>query len=234
MHFTYLKRCGKFSALALLWLALTGVAGAQGTSLDAEIADELRDLASHAATVFVGHLEAITCRGSVVEVSFRVEQPVRGAAGPTVVLREWAGNWAPGQTRYVVGSRVLAFLHGSSAAGLSSPVHGAEGLVPVVVQGANAPQLLDIRRVAASVKRGPGVPLPTETNGALPLQDVLGLIAQRGEGVLPRLPIPTRGRLPVDVLPASGPLRTSQHSGMRPGNRPVMEPLGGGISDAHR
>jgi hypothetical protein len=67
----------------------------------------------------------------VVTVEFRVDDAVRGCVGSSVyTLREWAGLWTGGE-RYRVGQRLLMFLHTPNARGLSSPVHGAEGAIPV-------------------------------------------------------------------------------------------------------
>ena len=202
------------AAVSMAWLVVAallgcggvGRAGAQATVPQASISAELQSLAQAARTIFVGQIVAIERRGGVVEVTFRVEQPVLGAPGQTFTLREWAGLWPPNVQRYAVGQRVLAFVHGVGGAGLSSPVHGAEGLVPVVVQGADAPRLLDVRRVAASVVRAPGTRLPDTTDGALPLDAVLGLIASvpTTAGSIPvSLPLPVRGQPPVDLPKAS-------------------------------
>ena len=180
--------------------------GAQATVPQASISAELQSLAGAAQTIFVGQIVAVQRSKSVVEVSFRVERPVTGLVGQTFTMREWAGLWAPGTQRYAVGQRVLAFVHGASGAGFSSPVHGAEGLVPVVVQGAEAPQLLDVRRVAASVVRAPGTRLPGEADGAIALEEALALLRPevRGTAVAPgRVSLPLRGRRPVELPTAA-------------------------------
>lgn len=187
---------------ALLVGALQSCSG-QARAPQVGVATELQRLAAAAPTIFVGQIVRIERTNSVVDVTFRVEQAVAGAVGPTCTMREWAGLWPPGQNRYLVGQRVLAFLHAASGAGMSTPVHGAEGLVPVVVQGLNAPKLLDIRRVAASAVRAPETPLPTEADGGVDLAEALALIrpaeqARRFEPV--RLVLPRRGQLPVDML----------------------------------
>lgn len=190
----------------LLGLCGAGHMRAQATVSQASVSAELQSLAAAAKTIFVGQIVSIEHHGSVVEVGFRVEQPVAGVVGATYTLREWAGMWAPGTQRYVVGQRVLAFVHGASGAGFSSPVHGAEGLVPVVVLGADAPKLLDVRRVAASVVRAPGTRLPDTADGAVALDGVLGLISagQHASTVRPvRSPLPVRGRPPVDLPSAT-------------------------------
>lgn len=190
-------------ALLMCWTALWGCGEARGAARESVaqtgVTAELRGLAAAAQTIFVGQIVKIERRGGVVDVSFRVEQGVTGATGPVFLLHEWAGLWAPQVQRYAVGQRVLAFVHGASGAGLSSPVHGAEGLVPIVVQGANAPRLLDVRRVAAAVVRAPGTPLPDETEAAVSLDDVIRMVrAGSSQAQLLRLPLPARGRPPVD------------------------------------
>ena len=200
-RWTTLQRVILCGALAL---TCTGVPAraAQATDLGQGIASELQTLASHASMVFVGQITSIKRKGGVVEVTFRIEQPIAGAVSASYVVREWAGLWPPGQNRYTVGQRALAFLHAPSDAGLSSPVHGAEGLVPVVVQGAENPPLLDVRRVAAAVERSQSTPLPTEAEGGILLSDALTLISARPgmtqSGPVSR-PLPAHGARPVGV-----------------------------------
>ena len=86
--------------------------------------------------IFVGQVLAVrrprTAAGSGREVEFRVDQAIRGcAAGTPFVLREWAGLWAGGNQRYRVGQRLLMLLHAPSAAGMSSPVGGLDGAIPI-------------------------------------------------------------------------------------------------------
>jgi hypothetical protein len=185
--------------LALVLGAWPRAAKAENTALDQAVAAELRVLASHAGAIFVGQITSIDRKQGVVEVAFRVDQGVAGAQRSSCVLREWAGLWPPGHFRYTVGQRVLAFLLPASSAEFSTPVHAAEGLVPVIVQGPGAPQLLDIRRVAASVVRASGTPLPTEADAAILLSDALALIKSSGaaQASIPahRL-LPTRGAAP--------------------------------------
>lgn len=198
-------RLGRFGIWVLAGsLALEGGVGsvrAQGATPPAGLAGEFASLASRAATIFVGQVISIERRGGAVEITFNVEQAIAGASGAEYTLREWAGLWPQGQFRYIVGQRALVFLNGTSAAGFGSPVDGAEGVVPVLVQGANAPELLDVRRLSAAVLRAPGTPLATEANGAIQLAEALPLIAaglQNGAGRLPR-PEPVRLPMPVRV-----------------------------------
>lgn len=223
----------------LVWSVLGCVPGCLAPAADAQptvpskaIAAELQVLAGRAGTIFVGQITSMQRAGGTVEVAFRVEQTVRGTAPATYVLREWAGNWPPGHLRYVLGQRVLAFLYAAGAAGVSSPVHGAEGLVPVIVQGADAPELVDVRRVAASVVRAPGTSLPTEADGALPLADVLQLIrgtAMLRDTHLAGVPIPIRARPPLETVRSVGSGQTAYVSPGTGATRVVaVEPLRSG------
>ncbi len=158
----------------------------------ATLGRELQSLASRAAVVFSGQVLSIERHGDAVEIAFQVEEPVRGAVAATYTVREWAGLWPPGQWRYTVGERALVFLHPASAAGLASPVDGADGVVPVVVQGADAPALLDVRRLSAAMLRAPGTPLPDETQAAIPLASAVALVTETTTNVFEpvRLPLP--------------------------------------------
>lgn len=195
----------KAALSAVLLLAGAGVASqAQSASLGLSILTELQTLATHAGTVFVGQIVSITHKGGVVEITFRVDQAVAGVPGKSFMLREWAGLWPAGHSRYTVGQRVLAFIHTASGVGLSSPVHGAEGLVPVVVQGVGAPQLLDVRRIAAAVVRAPNTPLPTEADAGILLSDALRVVSSQNSGteIVPvRRGLPTRGKPPLNLPP---------------------------------
>lgn len=196
------KTAGKLLCAGMFWVGAATPAHAQSGVSQQSITDELKVLAAKAGTIFVGQITSIERRQSVVEVQFRVEQPVAGASAAMYTLREWAGLWPTGHNRYVPGQRVLAFLRAGSGAGCSSPVHGAEGLLPVVVQGIDAPRLLDVRRVAASVVRAPGTPLPTEADGAIELASALAVIRPQGllAATLPRrVALPVRGHDPMGV-----------------------------------
>jgi len=68
---------------------------------------------------------------SVVRVTFKVEEGIRGAhSGEIVTIREWAGVLRIGGTqRYRTGEKVLVFLHAAGPNGLTSPVGGSAGVV---------------------------------------------------------------------------------------------------------
>ena len=135
-------------SLATVWIwalgaAMTPVAAvAQGsaatTSLPTSAEDVLHSLSDRAGVVFVGSVASIRRIASdgvssgVVEVTFQVEQAVRGtAAGSSYTVREWAGLWMANDQRYHVGQRLLMLLNTPGAGGLSSPVGGLDGAIPV-------------------------------------------------------------------------------------------------------
>lgn len=102
------------------------------------VEDALHQMADAAGVIFVGQVVAVRRVGGeggasgVVEVEFSIERAVRGcSAGGRYVLREWAGLWAGGAQRYRVGQTLLMMLHTPDAAGLSSPVSGLDGAIPV-------------------------------------------------------------------------------------------------------
>jgi hypothetical protein len=171
------------------------------------VGGELRGLASRAGVVFVGQVEKIEPRDGAVEVTFAVQQPVLGVVGGSYVMREWAGRWTGGQQRYWVGERAMFFLHapsgagsggaGSGGVGLSSPVDGMMGVVPVVPMGAKGGALLDVRWLAARVRRTVGAPLEGASTGAIALTDAVTVTRgwQTDSGAEPK-----GMRLPEEVL----------------------------------
>lgn len=163
-----LLRVAMVAALLAGWCMQGQVAPAQS------VADELHRMSDRAAVVFVGQVTAVRrvdgggAASGVVEVEFRVDQAVRGcAAGGTYVMREWAGLWAANDARYRVGQRRLMMLHAPSAAGMSSPVGGMDGALPIrgmgsAVRSENdraetiaspAAEMVDLRWVGARLAR---------------------------------------------------------------------------------
>ena len=133
--------CCVLGASGLLLVAAT----ASGQNAPPRTVDEaLHQMSDEAGVIFAGQVVAVRRQAGdngasgVVEVEFRVDQAVRGcAAGEPYVLREWAGLWAGGARRYRVGERLLMFLRTPSASGLSSPVDGMDGAVPIL--GSSSP-----------------------------------------------------------------------------------------------
>src|SRR2546430_4660292 len=102
------------------------------------IEDAVHQMSDVAGVIFAGEVTAIRQRAGesgasgIVEVDFRVDDAVRGcAAGSTYTLREWTGLWAAGDQRYRIGQRLLMLLHSPGTAGVSSPVWGTSGAIPI-------------------------------------------------------------------------------------------------------
>jgi hypothetical protein len=138
----------------------------------------LQSLALRSGVAFVGTVDSIDRQPGVVTVNFQVVQPVLGDPGPTYTLREWAGLWTLGRQRYTVGQRALFFLHAPNAAGLSSPVDGQDGIVPILPTAADQPALLDVRWLATRVLRPVGAGLQDIHTGALNLTEATTFIAR--------------------------------------------------------
>jgi hypothetical protein len=128
------------------------------------VVDILHQLSDKADVIFAGQVLAIRHpNDGVVEVEFRVDQANRGCtAGTPYVLREWAGLWAGDNQRYRVGQRLLMLLHGPSAIGMSSPIGGLDGAIPIRPGGAMAteddvaapsqPPYVDLRWIGARIQ----------------------------------------------------------------------------------
>ena len=101
--------------------------------------DALHAMAQQAAVIFAGQVVGVRRVSGrdgatgVVEIEFAVEDAVRGVSGGSYTLREWAGLWAGGDPPFRAGQRYLMLLHAPSAGGLSSPVGGMDGAIPIVV-----------------------------------------------------------------------------------------------------
>ncbi len=100
----------------------------------------LRGMTAQAAVMFVGTVTGVTRVGGdgfaaaagVVEITFAVERGIRGVSdGQSYTVREWGGLWTASEQRYRVGSRLLMLLHAPGPTGLSSPVDGMDGAIPV-------------------------------------------------------------------------------------------------------
>jgi hypothetical protein len=105
-----------------------------------------------AAVIFAGQVIAVRRvpgtggATGVVEIDFAIDDAVRGCSAGAYTLREWAGLWPAGEQAFRAGQRFLMLLHAPSAAGLSSPVGGMDGAIPI--RGGAASALLVAARVA--------------------------------------------------------------------------------------
>ena len=154
--------------------AYAGLDG-NGGALTVEAA--LRSMSEQAAVIFVGTVISVERVGGdgfsaqgVVEIRFAVEQALRGCAGGSYTLREWGGLWAATDQRYRTGARLLMLLHAPGATGLSSPVGGLDGAIPVRAshgrvseadagETSSAP-VVDLRWLAARLVRSTGYGQP--------------------------------------------------------------------------
>jgi len=99
--------------------------------------EALHDMAQLAGVIFAGQVVAVrrhaAAAGStgVVEIEFVVQDAVRGVSGGSYTLREWAGLWPADDEPFRVGQRYLMLLHAPGAAGLSSPIGGVDGAIPI-------------------------------------------------------------------------------------------------------
>ena len=180
-----------------LWVWFSVWAFAQSAQPDGSVGEALRSLASRAGVAFTGKVVEIRRKGGVVEVVFAVEQPLLGDVGSSYTLREWGGLWAAGQQRYLVGERVAVFLHAPGKSGLSSPVDGMDGVVPVVQESADRAALLDVRRLGARVRRKVGEPVGGVANGAMALEDARAVVVGWRKALVAE---PVRRALPGEVV----------------------------------
>jgi len=134
-----------------------------------DIMTALHQMADKASVIFVGRVTGVkwsvssNVAVSVVETKFEVEQAVRGCTEGVYVLREWAGLWEGDNQRYRAGQHLLMMLHAPNAAGLSSPVDGMDGAIPIVRGGSaplvanssarRAPPAVDLRWVGTKLLR---------------------------------------------------------------------------------
>ena len=127
-------RAGVFGVLLVATVAYgQGLATASSSASPQTVVDVLHQLSDEAEVIFAGQVMAIRRPdANVVEVEFRVDQAIRGCkAGTPYLLREWAGLWEGDTLRYRVGQELLMLLHAQSAAGMSSPVGGLDGAIPI-------------------------------------------------------------------------------------------------------
>lgn len=117
-----------------LWVAWTGLAAEGQGAGPASGQAVLLEMASRAGVIFAGHVTGVTRTegAGFVDVRFRIDAAVRGCPKTgTYVLREWAGLWSGGAARYTVGERVLMLLTARGPAGMSAPVDGMNGAIPL-------------------------------------------------------------------------------------------------------
>ncbi len=125
--------------LACLWpVARTGWAGASVSSpaADASVSQALITMAQHAGVIFAGEVVSVTRtpNSGFADVRFRIEEAVRGCAqSGFYVLREWDGLWVGHAERYRPGQQFVMLLTARGPSGLSAPLGGSEGAIPILV-----------------------------------------------------------------------------------------------------
>jgi hypothetical protein len=219
--------------LVLAWLVMVGAAVAQqwsappaSSAVPAATAAVLEGMAARAGVIFAGRVVSVERNEAAgyVDVELRVEEAVRGCArGSTYTLREWVGLWIGNPDRYIAGQRLLMLLAARGKSGMSAPVGGMAGRIPLMatrtpplVRGKGAApadsaaedageEAVDLRWVQALAVRG------TMANAA-------GVHADWRGPVLP-LPLPPRPK-PVAPVSSVGPSLSA-----------VLMLLGGGNGD---
>ena len=165
-----LQRSRRLGAIFSCGLLITGLAHAQATTpaglaTPESVTDVLQAMSGRAGVIFVGRVLAVRAASEtpgIVEVDFRVDTAIRGCGTGTYTLREWSGLWAGGGQRYRIGDRLLMLLYAPSAAGLSSPVDGLDGAIPIRQDGSATPyastaapqRIVDLRWLGAKLPRG--------------------------------------------------------------------------------
>lgn len=169
--------------------AQTGAAVTPPTTTEAA----LHALFRSAGVVFTGEVLSIDRDGGSVRIVWRVDNAVRGVSSGTYTQTEWSGLWAESGPRYVIGERALVLLHAPSAVGYSSPVGGADGIVPL--RGNDASSTMDLRWIAQRVAVNDAarlLPLRAlqAAGGSLPLSDALQADAALKAHASPDLQLP--------------------------------------------
>jgi hypothetical protein len=140
---TFSGLCG--FALAAMLIAPRAYGQVAPAAQPETVVDILHQLSDKADVIFAGQVVAIRRpNDGAVEVEFRVDEAIRGCTtGTPYILREWAGLWMAGNQRYHVGQRLLMLLHAPSSAGMSSPVGGLDGAIPIR-QGGTTMSTVDV------------------------------------------------------------------------------------------
>lgn len=198
----------------------------------------LRQMTEQSGAVFVGRVQAIhfdtaplaSQQAGTVTITLEVLTPIYAANGSLAghyTLREWGGLWTMGRQRYAVGQRALFFLRPPNAAGISTPVGGQIGVVPLVpttaqsfdtavpqsgtAQSGTVPSraaqpatLLDARLLAANLQRPVNSLLPYAGTSGLTLADAARIVSHPTLALEPTLrPLP--GRLEPSTDPTANP-----------------------------
>jgi hypothetical protein len=159
------------------WLLLAALcAGSAAAQVSTAASAELQSMAGHAAVVFTGQVVDIARNdpAGFVDIRFHIERSIRGAPkSGSYVLREWAGLWIGNPDRYHVGERRLMLLPARGPAGMSCPIGGTDGAIPLIATAAapspnsvdaasaTAALAVDLRWIQARAQRSGTVEAPS-------------------------------------------------------------------------
>jgi hypothetical protein len=179
-------------------------AGSAAAQISPVASAELQLMAGHAAVIFTGQVVDIARNDGAgfVDIHFHIDQSLRGAPrSGSYVLREWGGLWTANPDRYHIGERKLMLLPARGPAGMSSPIGGTDGAIPILVSGAapspnsldsasaTAPLAVDLRWIQARAQRSSTVEAPS----------VQARIAVIGRPVKP-FPVPATQTAPLALV----------------------------------
>jgi hypothetical protein len=138
------------------WLLLAALcAGSAAAQVSTAASAELQSMAGHAAVVFTGQVVDIARNdpAGFVDIRFHIERSIRGAPkSGSYVLREWAGLWIGNPDRYHVGERRLMLLPARGPAGMSCPIGGTDGAIPLIATAAApSPNSVDAASATAAL-----------------------------------------------------------------------------------
>jgi hypothetical protein len=167
--------CALLGELLLPTMARAQFSAGPAAQVPATTTALLQRMASQSGRIFLGHVVAIRLLGEpanrsfpdwpdgsrMVEITLQVEDCVRGCgAGQSIVMHEWASLWRGQPHRYSVGQRAVWMIYPENVAGMSSPVNGMMGVLPVkttvAANGKNdmsVEQNVDLRWVKSAVLR---------------------------------------------------------------------------------
>ena len=120
-------------------LAFITTAHAQLPAPPTTTEDALRQMLAQSAIAFTGQVTALRHTGQIAEIDFAVDDAILGVTpNATYTLRQWTGLTPNSNSAFQIGSRYLMFLHAPGPGGLSSPVGGPDGAIPILPGSAPA------------------------------------------------------------------------------------------------
>ncbi|HWG16924.1 MAG TPA: hypothetical protein VN678_03630 [Acidobacteriaceae bacterium] len=151
---------------------LCATAHAQLPAPPATTEDALRQMFDQAAIIFTGQVTAVrhtaSANGSTgtLEIDFSIDDAIRGSASHTTyTLREWAGLAPDSVSPFLAGHRYLMLLHSPGPSGLTSPVGGPDGVIPIVPgNDAASPTAPDAAGLAVQASLAQASHFPARTN----------------------------------------------------------------------